>query len=65
MDCTSGFSAIDTAIDRCRKEIDAQTDRLVRQTKVGADTDTTRRLLFTLHRNMAALQRAKQVCELQ
>ncbi|WP_061122175.1 hypothetical protein [Caballeronia catudaia] len=55
--------AVEKAIQMCQQEIEVQTDRLMRQTRDGLDASSSRRLLFTLHRNLTALKQAKQALE--
>lgn len=57
------LSAVERAINQCEKQIARETDRLVKQTKLGIDPSASRRLLFAYHESLMALKRAKRVLE--
>ncbi|KDR25311.1 hypothetical protein BG57_30725 [Caballeronia grimmiae] len=57
---TLDVSALEQAIEKCQQEIDAETDRLIRQTRAGIDASTSRELLFALHDSLEALKHSKR-----
>jgi hypothetical protein len=59
------LSAIAKAIQECDRQIELQTDRLVRQTKAGIDSSHSRTLLRIYHSSLAALERSREAMQMQ